>query len=52
MQFPNWMVVWGVYSGEFVAFPLFSAPAESLLAATYRPALISRMREAERRTKR
>jgi hypothetical protein len=49
LQRPGWMVVWGVYSKQYVAFPLFAAPAGTILAAAYAPALKDRMKAAELR---
>ena len=45
---PLWMVIFGCYSHEYVAFPLFQAPPGTVLAAHYAPALIARMEGAER----
>jgi hypothetical protein len=42
---PDWMVEWGVYSQQFVAFPLFEAPRGTILTASYPDALIGRMRK-------
>jgi hypothetical protein len=49
LQHPGWMVLWGVYSKQYVAFPLFAAPAGTILTAGYAPALAPRMAAAERR---
>jgi hypothetical protein len=49
LQRPGWMVLWGAYSKQYVAFPLFAAPAGTILTARYAPALASRMQAAERR---
>ena len=38
------MVVYGCYTREYVAFPLFPAPAGTILASHYPPALIERIR--------
>jgi hypothetical protein len=43
LQRPGWMVLWGVYSKQYVAFPLFAAPAGTILTARYAPALAPRM---------
>jgi hypothetical protein len=48
-QQPGWMVPYGTYSHEYVAFPLFPAPPGTILAAAYPPALIDRMRQTEQR---
>ncbi len=46
-EFPAWMVIWGGYSRQFVAFPLFRA-APGVVVASYDPhALTARMREME-----
>ena len=49
LQRPGWMVLWGVYSKQYVALPLFAAPAGTILTARYAPALAPRMAAAERR---
>ena len=49
MKKAHWLVVWGTYTRQFVAFPLFDAPRGTILAAGYPDALTGRMREAERR---
>jgi hypothetical protein len=46
-QRPGWMVVFGVYSRQFVAFPLFAVTKRTILAARYPDALIDRMMRAE-----
>jgi hypothetical protein len=48
------MVVFGVYSRQFVAFPLFAVSRRTILTARYPDALIDRMvrAELERRLKR
>jgi hypothetical protein len=45
------MVLWGVYSRQFVAFPLFSAPRGSLITSHDPEALTSRLREMEHHEK-
>jgi hypothetical protein len=40
---PGWMIVFGVYSRQFVAFPLFKVNKRTILAARYPDALIDRM---------
>jgi hypothetical protein len=49
LQRPGWMVLWGVYSKQYVAFPLFAAPAGTILTARYAPALAPRMAAVEYR---
>jgi hypothetical protein len=46
---PLWMVMFGVYSQEFVAFARFTAPNGSIVTARYPWALPDRMRDIERR---
>jgi len=46
---PSWIVVFGVYSRQFVAFPRFSAPSGTVLSALYPDALPPRMRAIEAR---
>ena len=43
LQRPGWMVLWGVYSKQYVAFPLSAAPPGTILTARYAPALAARM---------
>jgi hypothetical protein len=44
---PNWMVLFGVYSKQFVGFPLFSVPPGTMVIAQYPGALPRRFREIE-----
>lgn len=46
-EHPLWVVVFGVYSEEFVCFPRFDAPHGTMLVARYPGALPDRMRRAE-----
>jgi hypothetical protein len=46
-EHPLWLVVFGVYTQEFVCFPKFQAPGGTVLVATYPDALPDRMRRAE-----
>jgi hypothetical protein len=46
-QRPGWLVVFGVYSRQFVAFPLFAVSRRTILTARYPDALIDRMERAE-----
>jgi LmbE family N-acetylglucosaminyl deacetylase len=47
---PQWVVLWGRYSGRFWAYPLFEMyPRRMLVYAGYPDALVARMDEAERR---
>jgi len=45
---PLWIVMFGVYSREFVAFARFDAPIGAIVTARYPGALPSRMREVEK----
>ena len=46
---PLWIVLYGVYTEEFIAFPRFEAPSGmTILTAKYPLALAARMREIER----
>lgn len=47
-QQPGWLVLFGTYTKEYVAFPLFHAGSGTIVTATYPPALVNRMRQAER----
>ncbi len=44
---PQWLVVWGIFSHEFVAFPLFRVPQGTVLCSRSGPELVRRMRQAE-----
>jgi hypothetical protein len=44
---PKWMVLFGVYSKQFVGFPLFAVPPGTLVIAQYPGALPRRFREVE-----
>ena len=44
---PGWIVVWGCYTRQFVAFPLFRAASGTIVAARQPAALIASMRETE-----
>jgi hypothetical protein len=44
---PLWIVIFGIYSREFVAFPRFNAPAGTMAVARYPGALKERMRRIE-----
>ncbi len=44
---PDWLVVWGVYTRQYVAFPLFPAPAGSVIQSASPEGLLRRMRQAE-----
>ena len=44
---PGWLVIWGVYTRQYVAFPLFRAPAGCIVASGNPDTLVQRMRQAE-----
>ena len=44
---PRWIVVFGVYTRQFVGFPRFPAPPGTVVAALYPAAMPGRMRELE-----
>lgn len=46
---PGWMVIYGIYTRQYVAFPLFHAPSGTIVTASYPPALMTRMRRVEAR---
>jgi hypothetical protein len=46
---PRWIVIFGIYTREFIAFPRFAAPMGTVLSALYPEALPVRMRAAEAR---
>jgi hypothetical protein len=46
-QRPGWLVIFGCYSRQFVAFPLFAVSKRTILTAQYPDALIDRMTRAE-----
>ncbi len=45
---PQWLIVWGTFSHEFVAFPLFRVPAGIVLCCHSGTELVRRMRQAEK----
>ena len=44
---PEWIVVWGTFSHQFVAFPLFRVPPGTVLCNRSEPELVRRMRQTE-----
>ena len=46
-QNPHWLVQYGMWTGELVAFPLFRAPPGSWVAAKDAAALLRLMRRTE-----
>lgn len=51
-QQPGWIVLYGVYSHQYVAFPLFGAPAGTILTAAYPPAMVQRIQATEHQLRR
>jgi len=47
---PLWIVLYGAYSRQFVAFPRFPAPPRTFLTALYPSSLPGRMRGVEARS--
>jgi hypothetical protein len=45
---PGWIVVFGVFTRQFVCFPGFAAPAGTIVIALYPDAIPPRMRKIER----
>ena len=45
---PGWIVVFGTFTKEFVCFPMFPAPAGTIITAHYPDAIAPRMRSIER----
>jgi hypothetical protein len=45
---PGWLVIWGVYTRCFTAYPLFPVRKRVIIVGNYPQALIHRMDEAER----
>lgn len=45
---PGWIVLFGVFTKEFVCFPRFPAPAGTIVTALYPDAILPRMRMIER----
>jgi muconolactone delta-isomerase len=43
----RWLVMWGVFSREYWAYPLFSAPSGTIMHAADAEMLVARMREVE-----
>ena len=44
---PQWLIVWGTFSLEFVAFLLFCVPDGIVLRSRSAPELLRRMRQTE-----
>jgi hypothetical protein len=44
---PGWLIMYGVYSRQFVAFPRFRALRRTVVTAIYPSALPGRLRQAE-----
>jgi hypothetical protein len=47
LQRPGWMVMYGTYSRQYIAFPLFRAPKGTIVAAGHPPALAAQMQAVE-----
>ena len=47
-QRPGWLVIWGVYTRRYTAYPLFPVRRRVIVIAYYPQALIERMDKAER----
>jgi hypothetical protein len=48
LRHPCWMVMYGTYSRQYVAFPRFRAPKGTIVAARHPPALAAQMQAVER----
>jgi hypothetical protein len=46
-EHPNWIIIFGVYTKQFIAFPRFGAPRRTILTALYPQALAERIARAE-----
>ena len=46
---PRWLVVYGVYTRQYVAFPRFDAPSGTILSAGMPGELVRRMQRTEAR---
>ena len=44
---PRWLIVWGTFSLEFLAFPLFCVPDGIVLCSRSAAELLRRMRQTE-----
>lgn len=44
---PGWLVIWGVWSRRFTAYPLFPVRHRVIVVAYYPDALVERMDSAE-----
>jgi hypothetical protein len=44
---PSWIVLYGAYSKEFVAFPRFAAPRGTIVATRHPGTLPTRLRQVE-----
>ena len=45
---PRWIVVFGIFTRQFVCFPLFHVMPGTVVTALYPPAAMTRMAEIER----
>jgi hypothetical protein len=46
-EHPGWIVVFGIYTRQFVCFPRFPAPEGTMVVALYPDALPARLRKIE-----
>jgi len=49
---PSWIVLYGAYSKEFVAFPRFVAPRGTIVVARHPSTLPTRLRQIEQQAER
>jgi hypothetical protein len=47
LSHPDWMVMWGCYSRQFWAFPLFLVPQGTMVSASRRDKLLAEMRSVQ-----
>lgn len=45
---PRWIVIFGIYTRQFVCFPRFRALPGTVVTALYPPAAVTKMAEIER----
>jgi hypothetical protein len=44
---PDWLVMWGLYTRQYIAFPMFSAPKGTIASGRNPDELLNRMRQIE-----
>jgi hypothetical protein len=49
---PSWIVLYGAYSKEFVAFPRFTAPSGTIVVGRHPSTLPTRLRQIEQQAER